>query len=251
MRLQIFKPTNLNTASGFSQVIHLGLQMLLPLTMFALVRGSFVWPAVVLMLLSKWRMLAVQPRFWPANIRANSVDIIVGLSILVFMARVETTWMALIWAVIYGLWLVYVKPLTTTFGVSLQAGLGQLAGLSALFLYAADAASFWLVLASGLICYLVARHFFDAFDESYSRLLSYAWSYFAAALVWVLSHWLIFYGAMAQPTLILVVLSYGLAVLYYLDHHERLGSVLRQQALIIMVAIMLVILIFTKWVNPV
>lgn len=251
MRLQIFKPTNLNTASGFSQVIHLGLQMLLPLAMLALVRAQFVWLALVLMLLSKWRMLAVQPRFWPTNIRANSVDILVGLSILVFMAKVETAWLALIWALVYGLWLIYVKPLTTTFGISLQAGFGQLAGLSALFLYAADASLYWLVLATGLICYLVARHFFDAFDESYSRLLSAAWAYFAAALMWVLGHWLLFYGVMAQPTLILVVLSYGLAVLYYFDHHERLGTVLRRQTLIIMAAIVLVVLILSKWVNPV
>lgn len=251
MRLQAFRPANISRASGLSHLLHLGFQMLLPLAVLILVRGSFVWLAVAIMLLSKWRMLAVQPRFWPINIRANAVDIIVGLSIIVFIMSVETAWMALIWAIIYGVWLIYIKPLNTTFGISLQAGLGQLAGLSALFIYASDAPIYMLVLLTGSICYFAAHHFFSAFDEVYIRLLSYVWAYFGAGLVWILGHWLLFYGAVAQITLILVVVSYGLAVLYYLDHHERLGNNLRRQTLIIMIAIVLLIILLSKWVNPV
>jgi hypothetical protein len=41
--------------------------------------------AIVLVLLSKWRVLAVRPRFWWTNLQANMVDIIVGVSIVSLM----------------------------------------------------------------------------------------------------------------------------------------------------------------------
>jgi len=100
---------------------------------------------------------------------------------------------------------------------------------------------------SGLICYLAAHHFFDSFDEPYAKLLSYAWGYFGAALVWVLGHWLLFYGVVAQPVLIIGALGFGLATLYYLDHHDRLSQTLQRQFIFIMVAIVLIVLIFSDW----
>ena len=87
---------------------------------------------------------------------------------------------------------------------------------------------------------------FDSFEEPYARLLAYAWGYFGAALVWVLGHWLLFYGVIAQPTVLLIALGYGLAALYYLDHFDKLSVAIRRQFLFIMfatVAIMLVALL--------
>jgi hypothetical protein len=84
-------------ASGFSRLAHVGLNILLALLVFVLVRIDFVQLALAIILLSKWRMFAVRPRFWPANIRANSVDIIVSVSILLFMVHSATTWLQLAW----------------------------------------------------------------------------------------------------------------------------------------------------------
>ena len=39
------------------------------------------WPALGLVLLSKWRIFAVRSRYWIANIRANMIDLIVSLRI--------------------------------------------------------------------------------------------------------------------------------------------------------------------------
>lgn len=250
-RFRLIKPVNLNPASGFSNVLHLLLLLLLPLSMFVLVRASFVQVALALVLLSKWRMLAVQPRFWPVNIRANAIDIIVGVSSLVFMTQAESFIWMFIWAAAYAVWLIYIKPLTSTGGIALQAGLGQLAGLTALFMYWADGPTAGLVIVTGLIAYLAARHYFDAFDEPLARLLSACWAYFAAALMWVLSHWLLFYGFVAQPTLLLSVLGYGVGVLYYLDHHERLSHLLRRQVIAVMAVVVAVVLIFSDWSSKV
>jgi hypothetical protein len=104
-----------------------------------------------------------------------------------------------------------------------------------------------LTAMTGLICFLAARHFFDSFDEPYARLLSYVWGYFGAALAWLLGHWLLFYRGLAQPTLLLSTLGYGLAVLYYLDHTDRLSKGVRRQFIFIMIAIVLVVLTFSDW----
>ena len=238
------KPTG-----GFAYFFHLALTVLLPTAVFIFVRLHFIQLALAIILLSKWRMFAVKPRFWPANIRANAIDIIVGASLLVFMVHSGGQWWQLLWAVIYGAWLLVIKPATETLLVSLQAMIGLLFGLTALFSFVAPL--YALVSISGIICYLAARHFFDNFDEPYAHFLSYLWGYFGAALTWVLSHWLLFYGAVAQPTLILIVIGYGLAALYYFAHFDRLSPVLKRQFIFIMLAIILVVLAFSDWGNKI
>jgi len=241
--------TKLKPASGISYFLHLGLLVLLPIVVFILVRTQFVQLALIIVLLSKWRMFSVRPRFWPAIIRANAVDIIVGLSIVLFMNHADTTWLELLWAALYGVWLVAIKPASGIFMTSAQAMIGQLFGLSAIYLTWSSAPLASLVLATGAICYLSARHFFDSFDESYTKLLAYLWAYFGAALAWLLGHWLLFYahGVISQPTLILSIIGYGLAAMYYFDHSERLNTTLRRQFIFIIVAIMFVVLTFSDW----
>lgn len=239
--------------SGFSHVFHLLLQVLLPALLFILVRLDFIQLALAIVVLSKWRMVAVRPRFWAANVRANAVDLMVGISIVLFMTNGagSTTWQ-LVWAVLYGVWLIVIKPGESAFKVSLQAFIGQLLALMALYLVWSDGPLAGLVFVTGLICYLAARHFFESFDEPYSKLLSYLWGYFGAALAWLLGHWLIMYATLiAQPTLLLTTLGYGLAGLYYLDHNDRLGTVARRQFLFIMIAIVVVVLVFSNWGNKV
>lgn len=246
MRLLIAR---IKPAHGFSHFLHLGLVVLLPLVALVLVRlgGGFVQLALSLVLLSKWRMFAVRPRFWPASIRANAVDIMIGLSAVLFMANSPNGYVQLVWAVLYAAWLIALKPASSTFMVAAQAMVGQLCGLMALFLVWSDGPIFGLVFLAGIICYVSARHFFDNFDEPYAKLLSYLWAYFGAALLWVTAHWLLFYGVIAQPTLILSMIGYGLAVLYYFDHNDRLSAGLRRQFLFVMLAVVIIILAFSDW----
>lgn len=236
-------------AHGFSHLAHLALLSLLPIIVFVLVRIDFAPLALTLILLSKWRMLVVKPRFWPAIIRANSIDIIVSVSLLAFMVETHCQMWQLGWTALFIVWLTVIKPRSETIMIALQALIGFLLGLSALFLVGADYHLLQLVASTGLICYLAAHHFFDAFEERYSRLLSYIWGYFGAALVWVLGHWLLYYGdgLIAQPVLLLVSLGYGLAALYYLDHRDKLSTLVARQFIFIMVAVTVIILTFSNW----
>lgn len=239
--------SKIKPASGVAYVVHLVLRALLPLLVFVLVRLEFVQLALVVIVLSKWRMFAVRPRFWPAVLRANAVDLMVGISVVLFMTHTAGFAVQLVWAALYGVWLIVIKPAASNLMVALQAGIGQLAGLSALYLAWANGPLYGLVLLTGLICYLAAHHYFDNFDETYTRLLSYMWGYFGAALAWLLGHWLLFYRGVSQPTLLLTAIGVGLATLYYLDYQERLSGTLKRQFIFIMVAVILIVLTFSDW----
>jgi len=231
---------------GFSNIFHRLLVSVVPLLVYILVTMSFAPIAYVVVLLSKWRMLAVRPRHWPANIRANAVDIIVGLSLVSFIAQSPSQAWRVVWALAYGIWLIVIKPRSSNFLVSIQAGIGQLTGLAAVYVLWGRSSLLTLVIATWLICYLSARHFLSSFDEPLSSLLSHAWGYFSAALTWVLGHWLLYYGFMAQPMLILSVMAVGLAALYYLQDTDRLSMFVRREIILIMSAVVVIIL-FSSW----
>ncbi len=239
--------SKITPSKGFSQILHVAFNLLLPFLVFLFVRIGFVQLALSLILLSKWRMFAVRPRFWLANIRANAVDIIIGLSTLAFLVSTTSEWLQIVWVSVWAVWLIFIKPRSSVLWVSLQSLIGFTAGLMALFLVWDQGSLFGLTLVTGLLCFFAAHHFFDSFDEPYTRLLAYIWAYFGAALVWVLSHWLLFYGPIAQPTLLLVTLGFGLGTLYYLDHFDRMTQGLRRQFVFIMVAVVLVVLTFSDW----
>lgn len=240
----------LRPAKGMSSLLHRSLLAVLPLIIFALVRlneSQFTQLALILIILSKWRMFAVRPRFWPANIRANSIDLMVGISVVLFMTHSGSWLVQFMWAIAYGVWLIFIKPATSSFMIAIQAGIGQLFGLSALYLTWSDGPIYGLTLVTGMICYLVARHFFEAFEESYSRLLSYLWGYFGASLAWLLGHWLLFYGDFAQPTVLLTVIGYGVGAIYHWDHQDKLTKKIERQFILVMIAIILIVLIFSDW----
>lgn len=241
------KIARIKPASGFSHLVHILLMVLLPALVFVMVRLRFYDLAVALILLSKWRMLAVRPRHWPANIRANAVDITVGLSLLIFMMHSGSMLMQLIWTIAYAVWLISIKPLSSSLGVSIQALIGQTLGLTAIFIQWGDAPLYVLVILAWVITYVSARQFFAGFEEPMTRFLSDTWGYFAAALTWILGHWLLFYGVIAQPTLLLTVIGFSLGGMYYLEKTDRLSVVLRRQLFFIMIAIVVIVIAFSHW----
>ena len=235
---------------GFAWLLHVLLLSLLPIIVFVLVRIDFAFLAFLTVVLSKWRMFAVKPRFWLANIRANSVDILVGVAAVTFMTQTSSQLWQLLWVFAYILWLTLIKPSSQKLLVAVQALIGFICGLNALYVIGDDWNALFLVAGTGLVCYAAAHHFLDAFEEAYSRLLSYIWGFFGAALAWVLSHWLTYYpvnGFVSQPTLVLLVVGYGLAAIYYLDHTDRLSRALKNQFIGAMLLLTFVILWFSDW----
>jgi hypothetical protein len=220
---------------------------LLPILAYILVRIDFVSLAILLVLLAKWRMFAVRPRYWLANIISSGVDIIVGVALVLFMANTTVTWWQLFWMALYGGWLVWVKPRSDVLSVSAQAMIGQLLGLSILYLKFGDTSLVWLVAGTWVITYLAARHFLTSFEEPQAIVLAHVWAYFSASLAFILGHWLLFYGTIAQIIVLLTTIGYGLAALYYLEATDKLSPLIQRQLLAIMGAILLIVLLLSDW----
>jgi hypothetical protein len=245
----------LKPTSGFSSYLHRALVLVLPIGIYVLVslnKQGFVQVALSIIVLSKWRMFAVKPRFWAANVRANAIDLMVGLSVVVFMTHSSSDPIRFGWAILYAVWLIVIKPASDILMVTTQAFIGQLCALMALYLAWASGPVYGLTLLTGLFCYLAARHFLEGFDEPYAKLLAYVWGYFGAALAWLTSHWLLFYphnssSGISLPTLLLSCLGYGFAGIYYFDHNNKLNKGLKQQLLFVMLAIVILILAFSDW----
>ncbi|MFT4532161.1 MAG: hypothetical protein ACI9T8_000172 [Candidatus Saccharimonadales bacterium] len=246
MKLQR-RQTNKGSKGGLSTALHIILTAALPLLAYILVRLNFGWVAVLLIILSKWRMFAVKLRHWPANFRANAVDIFVGVSFVIFMVSSDTQSFQLLWSAMYAVWLLVIKPQSSALWVGVQALISQALALTSIFLFWSDAPTFQLVFLSWGVGYLAARHFLTAFDEAMSRATAYSWAFFVASIAWLSGHWLIFYGPVAQPALLLSVLGYGLASIYYLEHTDKLSKSVRRQFILVMLAVVLFLVIFSDW----
>jgi len=232
---------------GFSHSFHILLTALLPISAYILVRIDFVGLAIALIFLSKWRIFAVRPRYWLANLIASGVDIMVSVALVLFMANTSVQWWQLFWTLLFMGWLVVLKPRSDVLSVSAQATVGQLLGLAVLYLKFGDTPLFVLVAGTWLVAYLSARHFLSSFEEPHTALLAHAWAYFGAGLAFVLSHWLLFYGLVAQIIVILTTVGYSLAAIYYLDSNQRLTGRLKRQLLAIMVAILAIVIVLSDW----
>lgn len=239
----------LKPKKGIPYVVHVGLNALLPFILFVLMAFDPRF-AILLFLISKWRVLAVKPRYWFPNLRANGVDIIIGFSYLEFLNHTSSEAIQLIFAALYVLWLTVIKPKSSGIFIALQAFLGEFIGLMAIFSFENSLAPplALLIVSTWLVCYLSARHFFTIFDESFTSMYSHAWAYFSSALVWVLGHWLLYYyGTYAQPTIILSVLGLGLGSLYYINEAGRLTKQIKKQIIMVLIAAIFVVVFLSDW----
>lgn len=233
---------------GFAHFFHLGLVSVVPFLAYIFIRLDFFGLAVAVVLLSKWRMLAVQPRHWIAHIRTNAVDIIVSLSLISFMiVSTDSRWLQLFWLLIFEVWLLIIKPRASVLMVSTQALIAQCLGLVAMFLGYETAPIAVYVIFTFIISYFASRHFFNAYEEIHGIQYSYMWGFFASSLVWVLTHWLLFYKLVAQPAVLITVVGYGLAGLYYLHEHDKLTILVRRQIIFVVFALVFVMVAFANW----
>lgn len=242
------------TRTRVSEGIYIAFNGLLPIAVFFLVR-SFEPPylAVLLVLLSKWRILALRPRYWWAHLKTNMVDILVGLSavILMYLATNDEVILQVLIAGAYAAWLLFVKPLSSNRGVMLQAGIAQFVGLTALFhMYLLP--ELLVLLTCWLIGYVVARHAISNYDERHVELLAALWGLFVAELGWLAWRWTVVYDfslplMIPQIALIMLVIGFCASRMYHAHKNGTLNKSTLRGTVLFGVALLAVILIFTKW----
>lgn len=224
--------------STLSEVVYVLLNIGLAITVLGLILVTqSPWLAIAAVLISKWRVLAVRPRYWLAHVQTNLVDTIVGVSFATLMyVAMGSLSIQIAYAVLYTIWLLVIKPRSKRIFIEIQAGTALFLGISALVAVSYDSWSSLVVLASWLIGYAATRHILGSYDEAYRSFLSLAWGFVVAEFGWLFYHWTFAYGShamgatkLSQEAVIVLMVSFLAYKVYdsvYKNGLVRLGDVL-------------------------
>jgi hypothetical protein len=185
----------------FSGIIHILFNVLFAGIVWALVVvfPSMPIAAMGLVVLAKWRTLAVRPRYWWTNFLSNLPDLLLGLGVVVFMWQSGVWQIQLVLTALYIIWLTVIKPQHKHHFILIQVGAEQFVALAALFSIDYDWPVWVVVLASFTIAFATARQLLAQYDEKSRNFLATAWGLIVAELSFVAWHWSIAYQI--TPTL--------------------------------------------------
>lgn len=233
--------------------VHALLNVALPIAVLVLVSARLPYLAVTLVLLAKWRVLAVQPRYWLVNMRSNSVDLIVNISFVLLMHSTPNFIVQCMFTVGFIIWLVFIKPRSEIGWVSIQAATAQVLGLVALGdLISNGSINVWPEFINISLVFLIsvasARHFLSSYGDRYLLVLSLSWGLFMAELAWILNHWLILYERYVSHLVLLgTVFGYVVMRLYAKSNDEKLGSKEMRILAVFCCVILLVVVLLSNW----
>lgn len=219
-----------------SESVYVLLNIALAVAVFGLVVGTeSPWPAIGLVVLSKWRVFAVRPRFWLAHLEANTVDAIVSVGTVALMYLAgqvgsDAGLLAqLLLAIFYGVWLLVIKPRSKRLYMVIQAGMALFIGTMALASISYEWPSSLFVIAVWIVGYACSRHVLSTYSEKDTRFLSLVWAFALASIGWVYFHWMVAYPLplmaglqLPQFTIVVVVASFVAERVYasYAVHHK-------------------------------
>ena len=203
-----------------STITHIFLNIALAVITTALIVISGNWIfGVLLVLLSKWRIVAVRPRYWWINLKANLVDLIVGVSLalLTFMAGVDSlnVW-HIILTVIYAGWLVVVKPRSEPIMTEMQSLFALFFGTFASALITSQLDPIVGGLVGFVIGYGASRHVLIQSDDRDYNLTTFVCGLIVAEMSWIFYHWSIVYRLGEGATLAIPQLPIVSAILFFL-----------------------------------
>ena len=192
------------------------------------------WLALGLIMLSKWRTIAIRPRHWWVSFLSNLPDILLGLGVVVLMWRAailtaDPLITQIVMAVIYAGWLVFLKPQHKKIYVLLQAGLSQFVAICALFSIAFMMPIYVVVILTFIIGFSTARQMLGLFEERHRAFLSSVWGLLLAQLSFIAWHWTIAYHVVpgfSIPSFAIIVALIGFATTSIYDSYDKHSFVL-------------------------
>jgi len=225
--------------SFLSEVVYVVLNIALSVTVVLLIRATeSPWPAVGLVSLSKWRVFAVRPRYWLANVQANLVDFMVSISIVIFLymtyvgsvAASQKVFILTALTLLYIVWLLFIKPRSKRIFVVTQAATALFTGVAALYTISYSWPASIVVIFMWLIGYVTARHILASYDESHILFLSLLWGLVMAEIGWMAFHWTVAYVPLGiqnvlLPRVALTALCFGFVLQRCYDsfyHHQKI-----------------------------
>jgi hypothetical protein len=232
--------------SFINEAIYVTLNIGLAVTLLAIIRftGS-IWPAFILVLLSKWRVFAVRPQFWFANIQANLVSAIISVGYVVFLYTISMSnigdsqilILQCLLAILDMCWLLFLKPKSKRKYIAAQAGIALFVGITSIYVVSYNWIASLVVLMVWLVGYATGRHVLSSYDEeNHIVLLSLAWGTLLAEISWLAYHWTVAYqlpiiNGVFLPQVSIIVTCLGFVVYksynsYYHYHKIRMNDIL-------------------------
>lgn len=236
------------------ELAYLAINASLPVVLLLLIYWfNSPWPALALVFISKWRIFALRPRFWLVNVKANAVDLLVGMSAVgLLFYSMSSLPLALAVTIGYGAWLLYLKPRSGVSSLLTQAGIAQFVSLMVLFRFSTEINEFLLLIGCFVIGYSVARHVLSGYEEDSIEFLSHLWGLILVQLGWILNHWTIVYDIglplqVPMIALITLVVSFAVARLYNASKTGQMTDTLVRATAIFSISLLAIILIFARW----
>lgn len=200
-----------------SSILHVILNILLGVGSVAItvITGSWII-GLALVILSKWRVLAVRPRYWAVNLLSNLTDFIVGASFVLIAYCSGTVWLPIHFILMAGyvIWLVFLKSRSSEIAVEIQALTSVFLGVTASVMLFASSNAIFMTITSMLIGFSAMRHILVQSDENEFGFLTLGTGLLSAEIAWLSNSWLIVYtfgttGIMVpQLSIILTVLIF-------------------------------------------
>ncbi len=179
-----------------SSMVHVFLNLLLGVgaVLITVLSGS---PAlgILLVLVSKWRVFAVRARYFFLNLKSNLVDIIIGISVvlLAYYAGTEFLPVDLLLMVIYSVWLLFIKPMSSENAALIQSIIAVFLGMSAAAMVAASTNAIVIVLLAFLVGYAATRHVLIQGSDKDFTLTTLVCGLIFAEIAWLCQMWSIVY----------------------------------------------------------
>lgn len=256
MRLRFNPPKktrpNLNSLTAALQWL---LKLGLPLVLLGVVNLGLTPVAMALVVLAKWRALAVKYHWWWSRIRANIVDVFVGLSIVGFMDYADNNLpLQLLWAGAYIIWLAFIKPASSANWKAVQGLVGQTLGVSALIYstqypqQALKLTPVWLVIGIWAVSYFSARHTVGGLKASaFKTSWPVVWGLFSAQLTVILLHWQLWLWFIPQLVTLQLVINLPIIAGFKLQLEDKLRPQTKYQLIGLAVAMVVLILLLSDW----
>lgn len=189
----IFIRKSRNTLSAF---LHFILNFLLGAGSITVTVATNSWLfGIILVVLSKWRIFAVQPRYWLFNLKSNLVDLIVGSSFIFITFCSSATFMPihLVLAICYTAWLIIIKPKSSPIATEIQALIAVFLGATSSVLILSGFNPIFLILACFIIGYGASRHIVAQSDDSNFAIITLTCGLVFSEIAWLYSSWSIVY----------------------------------------------------------
>jgi hypothetical protein len=209
--------------NAISSLMHVILNLLLAVVSIGatVVTGSYLI-GLVLIVVSKWRVFAVNHRYWLLNLRSSLVDFIVGVSFVLLAYAAGTTFLPVhfVLMISYAVWLIFIKPRSSSRFAVIQALIAVLLGTTTATIFAAISDSIVLVASEFLIGFAASNHVLVQSNEENPTYISLVVGLIFAEIAWLSNSWLIIYTfgssglCLSQLAIILTVLSYAYFQIY-------------------------------------